>query len=116
MTPPMSPAGSKTQKPNPKSQKSKVVSDRGGGIVPQPSREPLPMKPRRGLFITLMTVFVVWVGVMLAMYVTTVRPRRHSAPPSQQSPTTTMTAMTAMTMTQPGSPADARAATARLRS
>ena len=83
---PVSPARSKAQRANPKSQTKKVDETRQG-IVPQPSREPLPMKPRRGVFIALMTVFVAWVCVMLAMYVTTVRPRRHSAPsPSQPQP------------------------------
>jgi hypothetical protein len=32
-----------------------------------------PMKPRRGVFILLCAVFGVWVGVLLALYVTTVR-------------------------------------------
>ena len=74
---------SKTQNSSSKSQKKKPDAEMRR-IVPQPSRQPLPMKPRRGLFMTLMTIFVAWVGVMVGMYVTTVRPRRHSAPPSQQ--------------------------------
>jgi hypothetical protein len=89
---------SKSQKSNPKSQKSKAGAGKPGasapgpdddsrGIVPQPSRAPLPMKRRKGLFLALMSVFVVWVGVMLGMYVMTVRPQRHfEPPPSPQSP------------------------------
>ena len=75
-------AGSKAQKQNPKSQKGKPSAENGGsgGIVPQPSREPLPMKRHKGLFIALMGVFIAWVGVMLGLYITTVRPREHSAP------------------------------------
>ena|SRR5690242_7878339 len=86
-----SPAGSKAQKANPKSQKGKTSATRvagdGAGIVPQPSREPVPMKPHKALFFALMSVFVVWVGVMVGMYFMTVRPQRHLGPPQpQQSP------------------------------
>ena len=101
-----SPAGSKSA--NPKKQKRNDAATggarTGGGIVPQPSREPIPMKPRKGLFVTLMVVFVVWVGVLLAMYFTTVRPPADSPQPPQP---TTMTAMTRMT--SPGTPPDAQA-------
>ena len=47
----------------------------------------IPMKPRKGLFVGLMVVFFAWVGVMLGLYFTTVRPRTHSAqPPSPREP------------------------------
>ncbi len=88
-------SGSKAHPSNPKSQNSKgkpVASAPGSeprGVVPQPSREPIPMKPRKGLFVALMAVFVAWMGVMLAMYVTTVRPRPPSAPPTAPPPATT---------------------------
>ena len=86
MTPPMSAAASKSQKTNPRSQKGKATAAAAdsNGIVPQPSREPIPMKPRRGMFLLLMSIFIAWVGVMLAMYFMTVRPRRHLAPPPAQ--------------------------------
>ena len=84
-------AGSKAQKTNPTSQKSKTSARSGprdGGIVPQPSREPVPMKRHKSLFLALMSVFVAWVGVMLGMYFRTVRPQHHLAPspPPPQSP------------------------------
>jgi len=37
---------------------------------------PQPLKPRRKLFAGLMIVFALWVGVLLAMYFTTVFPAR----------------------------------------
>jgi hypothetical protein len=88
MTAPASPAGSKGKSSKPPKHKPDYgreasVRDK---IVAQPSREPIPMKPRKGPFVALMAEFVAWVGVMLAMYVTTVRPRRHSEPPPPQSP------------------------------
>ena len=107
-----SPAGSKSQKSNPKSQKEKLDYGKGSGardkIVPQPSREPIPMKPRKGLFVTLLVVFVAWVGVLLAMYFTTVRPPTDSPPSAKPPQPTTMTAMTRST--SPETPPDAPAA------
>jgi hypothetical protein len=97
---------SKSQKQNPKSQKAKSgVESATGGIVPQPSREPLPMKRRKGLFLALMGVFVAWVGVMLGLYVMTVRPQRHLEPlplPSQspQPPGATTTSPTTRALAQ----------------
>ena len=92
MTSPPAPAGSKTQPPNSKKQKGKQQSPdpAARGVL----REPIPWKPQRGLFRALVAVFVAWVGVMLAMYFTTVRPRQHSAPPPPQSqPGATTTTM-----------------------
>ena len=84
--------GSKANKPSQKPHQTKAKPGAAAdpesprGIVPQPAFQPLPMKPRRGVFVALLSVFLVWVGVMLAMYVTTVRPRRHSAPPPASRP------------------------------
>ncbi|MEA2710476.1 MAG: hypothetical protein QOF78_3077 [Phycisphaerales bacterium] len=86
-----SPAGSKAQRSNPKNQKGKTEAGAGVTKATGPLREPIPWKPHKGLFVTLMTVFVVWVGVMLAMYFMTVRPRLHSAP--QSPPATTAPAL-----------------------
>jgi hypothetical protein len=36
-----------------------------------------PLQPRRGLLIVTSVVFAIWVGAMIAMYVTTVYPQRH---------------------------------------
>ena len=91
---------SKSQTSNPKSQRGKpgAAPAKPGasapgpdgssrGILPQPSRQPLPMKRHKALFLALMSVFVAWVGVMLGMYFMTVRPQRHLAPmPPLQSP------------------------------
>ena len=77
---------SKAQNQNPKSQRNKGDAASSDGIVQQPSRQPLPMKRHKGLFIALMGVFVAWVGVMLGLYFTTVRPREHSAPPPSARP------------------------------
>ena len=70
---------SKTQNSSSKSQKKKPDAEMRT-IVAQPSREPLPMRRHKGLFVALMSVFVAWVGVMLGMYVMTVRPQRHLEP------------------------------------
>jgi len=43
-----------------------------------------PMRPRKGLFIALMTLFFLWVSAMLVMYFTTVYPHRHGAKPASQ--------------------------------
>ena len=57
----------------------------GGG--PGIWREPIPMKPRRGLFKVLLIVLAVWVGVLVGLYVTMVRPRHqpHRAPAGDSS-------------------------------
>lgn len=44
-----------------------------------PWREPLPMKPRRGLFMVFLGGLLVWSGVMLWMYFRTIH--RASPPP-----------------------------------
>jgi len=92
------PSGAKSQKPKSDKRPAKPGASAPGpdsaprGIVAQPSRTPIPMKPRKGVFIALMSVFALWVGVMLTMYVTTVRPRRHSAPPPASQPPPASTA------------------------
>ena len=68
-------AASKSDISNSKSQ----ATNKGQSVPP---RVPIPMKPRKGLFVGLMVVFFAWVGVMLGMYFTTVRPRTHSTQPS----------------------------------
>ena len=49
---------------------------------------PRPLKPRRGLFVLLLTVFGLWVAALLVMYFTTVYPHRngglHEPSPSQR--------------------------------
>jgi len=80
---------SKAHKENSKSQKNKGTAESSNGIVPQPSRQPLPMRRHKGLFVALMSVFVAWVGLMLGLYFMTVRPQRHLEPlplPEPQSP------------------------------
>jgi hypothetical protein len=67
-------AKSKTPKP--------VAADR----VEPPSgiwREPIPMKPRKRLFLTLLIVLAVWVGILLTMYFTMVRPHHPPHRPPQ---------------------------------
>jgi hypothetical protein len=91
----MSPAGSKAKSPKPPKEKLDYGKSSGprDKIVPQPSREPVPMKRHKGLFLALMGVFVAWVGVMLGLYLTTVRPREHSAPPAPPAPGATSRAL-----------------------
>jgi hypothetical protein len=106
MTRPSTSAGSGKSKPsttkNKSDQSSGGKSGAAAGASPtsSPLREPIPWKPQRGLFRALVAVFVVWVGVMLAMYFTTVRPRRHSAPQPPQSPpaATTMPSLAGQAM------------------
>ena len=43
-----------------------------------------PLQPRRGLFIVLLSVFALWVGVLLWMYFT--KTTHPSAPPPRQAP------------------------------
>jgi len=53
------------------------------GKNPNPVMQALPvvaMKPRRGLFIALMTVLVIWVGFLVALYLMTVRPHSGKQP------------------------------------
>ena len=45
-------------------------------VTPQPA----PLRPHRKLFFALLLVFLVWVGVLLAMYFKTVYPQRHGHP------------------------------------
>jgi hypothetical protein len=56
----------------------------------------VPMKPRRGLLVLLSIVFVCWVGWLVAMYVTTVRPRHHEEPGPGPAPPTSATAAAAL--------------------
>jgi hypothetical protein len=68
----------KPRKPKP------VAADRAE--PPPPSgvwREPIPMKPRKRLFVALLIIFGLWVGVLVTMYVTMVRPPHspHQRPP-----------------------------------
>jgi hypothetical protein len=70
-------ASAKAQAPDPK---TKQPADTGV------FRPPVPMKPRKGLFAALMVVFAAWVGVLLALYFTTVRGYRPPAPPSATAP------------------------------
>lgn len=48
--------------------------------------KPVPMKPRRGLLLLLLLVFVCWVGWLVAMYFTTVRPQPHEGQPPASAP------------------------------
>ena len=48
--------------------------------------KPVPMKPRRGLLMLLLIVFVCWVGWLVAIYFTTVRPRHHDDPGPASAP------------------------------
>lgn len=59
------------------------------GRAPGVWREPVPMKPRPGLLRVLLIVLAVWVGLLVAMYVTMVRPRhqRHQIPAGDSSAT-----------------------------
>jgi hypothetical protein len=43
---------------------------------PIPDNTP-PLKPHPKLFLTLLLIFLVWVGFLLGMYFTTVYPQRH---------------------------------------
>ena len=103
---------SKTQNSSSKPQMKKPDAEMRT-IVLQPSREPLPMRRHKGLFVALMSVFVAWVGVMLGMYVMTVRPQRHLEPlplppQSPQPPAATTTSPTTRALAQtlvPPSPA-----------
>ena len=45
-----------------------------------PFREPVPMKPRKGLFILLMLVLAAWCAVMVGMYFRTIRSTRPLTP------------------------------------
>lgn len=45
----------------------------------QPTFEPMPpLQPHRRLFVGLMVIFLLWVGVLLWLFFTTVWPLRHS--------------------------------------
>ena len=83
-------AGQKSQTSSSKTQATKKAEP--AAPTAPAVREPIPMKPRKGLFVALMAVFFAWVGVLLAMYFTTVRRPDGTPPPERQS--TTMTAMT----------------------
>ena len=48
-----------------------------------------PLRPHRKLFFALLLVFLVWVGVLLAMYFKTVYPQRHGDQPSAGAGTAT---------------------------
>jgi hypothetical protein len=48
--------------------------------------EPVPMKPRRGLFVALMLVLAGWCGVMVAMYFRSVRPHQPPQRPRATAP------------------------------
>ena len=63
----MTPAQAPVRNPKPSS-KRQAEAKTG------PVNWPAPLKPRRGLFVALFCVFALWVGVLLWMYVTTVRP------------------------------------------
>jgi hypothetical protein len=52
------------------------------GDAPRPSG----LRPRRGLFITLMAAFAGWVVALLVLYVTTVYPARHANEPPPPPP------------------------------
>lgn len=52
-------------------------------------REPVPMKPRKRLFVTLLIVFAVWVGALLTMYFTMVRRPHPPRPLPVESPQAT---------------------------
>jgi hypothetical protein len=54
-----------------------------------PFRDPVPMKPRKGLFVILMLVLAAWCGVMVVMYFRTIR----SAPPLLPRPPATAPAL-----------------------
>jgi hypothetical protein len=41
-----------------------------------PKESPAPLRPRPKLFLTLFVIFLVWLGVLLAMYFKTVYPHR----------------------------------------
>jgi hypothetical protein len=46
-----------------------------------PAQAPVPMKPRKGLFVFLLVILAAWVGVLLGMYVKTVRSHRPGLEP-----------------------------------
>jgi hypothetical protein len=48
-----------------------------------------PLRPRRGLFVGLMLLFLAWVAVLLVMYFTLVYPARHSHPGASGAAATT---------------------------
>ena len=49
------------------------------GTAPAGEPFPPPLKPRRALFVWLILGFLIWVGVLVALYFKTVYPARHPA-------------------------------------
>ena len=76
--------------PRPSQQQQRPAGDRReadrlpGGVW----RDPIPMKPRLGLLVILLAVFAIWVGLLLAMYFTSLRPDgpHRSRPPRTTAP------------------------------
>jgi hypothetical protein len=82
-------AAAKSRSSHRQAKNDRRESDRPGGIW----REPVPMKPRRGLLVTLLVVFALWVVLLLTMYFTTLR--RPDAPRRPQPPRATAPALAA---------------------
>jgi hypothetical protein len=61
-----------------------VKGRKGSGASKSAPAAEVGMKPRRGLFIGLFAVIVVWAGFLLYMYFATVRPLEHKQPVAPQ--------------------------------
>jgi hypothetical protein len=61
------------------SKKGKPIAYQGPAAAPQPAGVEFkpPMRPHKGLFITLCLVLAAWVGFLLWMYFKSVYPLRH---------------------------------------
>ena len=70
--------------------REKVKEQGKGSSAAEVASPPVaPLRRRPMLFTVLLVVFVVWVGVLLAMYFKTVYPQRHGDQPSAGAGTAT---------------------------
>ena len=63
-----------------KSRRQSPAASSGSPASAKPAAPVPPLKPRRGLFVALLVIFVAWVVVLLGMYFKTVYPARHQSP------------------------------------
>jgi hypothetical protein len=64
---------------------NKSKSEKHSAAAPQTPILPPPMRPRWKLFWILAGVLVIWIGLLIAMYFTTVRPREERIPTPESS-------------------------------